>query len=80
VADRQLCSGPGKLCQALGITRDQDGSTMRRSGVLVRSRGDGSAPAILVTPRIGITKAVDWPLRFVIDRSPWISRLAPRAD
>jgi DNA-3-methyladenine glycosylase len=80
VADRQLCSGPGKLCQALGITRDQDGSAMRRSGVLVRSRGDGSATAILATPRIGITKAVDWPLRFVIDGSPWVSRLAPGAD
>ena len=80
VADRQLCSGPGKLCQALGITRDQDGSAMRRSGVLVRSRGGGSATAILATPRIGITKAVDWPLRFVIAGSPWVSRVVPGAD
>jgi DNA-3-methyladenine glycosylase len=71
-ADRQLCSGPGKLCQALGITRDQDGLLMRRSGARVVSAGE--RPAVVVTPRIGITKAADWPLRFVVDGSPWVSR------
>ena len=71
-ADRQLCSGPGKLCQALGITRDQDGLLMRRSGARVVSAGE--RPAVVVTPRIGITKAADWPLRFVVDGSPWASR------
>src|SRR5215213_10099417 len=35
VSDRELCSGPGKLCQALGITRDLDGMKMPRSPVLV---------------------------------------------
>jgi len=74
VADRQLCSGPGRLCQALGITRDQDGLAMRRSGVLVRARQDRMPPAVVVSPRIGITKAADWPLRFAVSRSPWISR------
>jgi DNA-3-methyladenine glycosylase len=72
VADRQLCSGPGKLCQALGITRDVDGAPMRRSGVVVV--GGAEPPGILATPRIGITKAADWPLRFVVDGSPWVSR------
>jgi DNA-3-methyladenine glycosylase len=71
-ADRQLCSGPGKLCQALGITRDQDGLPMRRSGARVVSAGE--RPGVVVTPRIGITKAADWPLRFVVDGSPWVSR------
>jgi DNA-3-methyladenine glycosylase len=79
VADRQLCSGPGKLCQALAITRDQDGLPMRRSGAVVRSAGE-PPEAIVTTPRIGITKAMDWPLRFVIDGSPWVSRGPPRAE
>jgi len=74
VADRQLCSGPGKLCQALAITRDLDGVAMRRSDVVVRASGATTAPGVSITPRIGITKAAEWPLRFVVDGSPWISR------
>jgi DNA-3-methyladenine glycosylase len=76
VVDRELCSGPGKLCQALAITRDLDGARMRRSAVVVRSRDAEPGPSVLVTPRIGITKAADWPLRFLIDGSPWSSRKA----
>ena len=76
VVDRELCSGPGKLCQALAITRDLDGALMPRSRVFVRARE--AAPSVLVTPRIGITKAADWPLRFLIDGSPWSSRKADR--
>jgi DNA-3-methyladenine glycosylase len=77
VADRQLCSGPGKLCQALAITRDQDGAAMRGSGVIVRAHEGPAPPVALATPRIGITKAADWPLRFVEVGSPWISRGTP---
>ena len=61
---RTLSDGPGKLCQALGIDRSLDGQSMRRSPVAVvpgASTGD-----IRVTPRIGITKAADWPLRFLM--------------
>jgi DNA-3-methyladenine glycosylase len=79
VADRQLCSGPGKLCQALALTRDQDGAPMRRSGVIVRGHEGPQPPAVLATPRIGITKAADWPLRFVEAGSPWTSRVTPPA-
>jgi DNA-3-methyladenine glycosylase len=78
VGDRQLCSGPGKLCQALGITRDLDGSAMRGSDAIVRAREADWTPSVLVTPRIGITKAADWPLRFLIDGSPWTSRTSDR--
>jgi len=78
VVDRELCSGPGKLCQALAITRDLDGSAMRRSNVVVRARQGDWAPSVLVTPRIGITKAADWPLRYLIDGSPWTSRKTGR--
>jgi DNA-3-methyladenine glycosylase len=73
VDDRHLCSGPGKLCQALGITRQLNGSLMQRSGVLVYPGADGPASSILTTPRIGITKAADWPLRFCLGGSPFVS-------
>jgi DNA-3-methyladenine glycosylase len=72
VADRQLCSGPGRLCQALGITRTLDGAAMRRSSVTVRAAD--ALPSVVASARIGITKAADWPLRFVIEGSPWTSR------
>ena len=75
VADRQLCSGPGRLCQALGITRSLDGQMMGRSEVKVRSAE--ALHEIVASPRIGITKAADWPLRFVVAGSPWASR-SPR--
>ena len=74
VADRQLCSGPGKLCQALAITRDQDGAPMRGSGLTVTAPDASEPPVLTVTPRIGITKAAEWPLRFTLDGSPWVSR------
>ena len=77
VADHRLCSGPGRLCQALAITRDQDRLAMRRSGVVVRLQEGSEPPDALVTPRIGITKAADWPLRFVEAGSSWTSRGAP---
>ena len=71
---KDLCSGPGKLCQALGITRELDGAPMARSPVLVRPPTTREKLRIAVTPRIGITKAADWPLRFHLAGSPWISR------
>jgi DNA-3-methyladenine glycosylase len=74
VSDRELCSGPGKLCQALGITRALDGSRMAQSEVTVHRPRSGEQTVVAVTPRIGITKAVDWPLRFIQAGSPWTSR------
>jgi DNA-3-methyladenine glycosylase len=63
---RMLTSGPGRVCQALGITRAAHNGldvTSPRSPLQVRNDGC-TAPEILVTPRIGIRHAVDWPLRF----------------
>jgi DNA-3-methyladenine glycosylase len=73
VGPRQCCAGPGRLCQALGITRRRlDGRRMARSPVRIVY---GEAPGdIEVTPRIGLTKAADWPLRFVVRGTPWSSR------
>ncbi len=74
VPDRELCSGPGKLTQALGISRDLDGGRMPGSRVEVRKPGSIEEIEIAATPRIGITKAVDWPLRFCLAGSAWTSR------
>lgn len=75
---RALCSGPGKLCAALGITGAMNGAALdgRRIGIYrpVATRDD--AP-VVTTPRIGIVKAADWPLRFALADSPWTSRPAP---
>jgi DNA-3-methyladenine glycosylase len=72
--DRQLCSGPGRLCQALGINRDLDGVAMADGPVVVLPGEHVTGSGVAATPRIGITKAADWPLRFHLAGSPWISR------
>ncbi len=65
--DRLLADGPGKLCQALGVTGDLDGRGMGASTVRV-TRGDALPDArVRVGPRVGISKAIDWPLRFRAD-------------
>jgi DNA-3-methyladenine glycosylase len=74
VPDRELCSGPGKLCQALGISRYLDGRRIAESQVVVNRPRSEEENTIAVTSRIGITKAADWPLRFVVAGSPWLSR------
>jgi DNA-3-methyladenine glycosylase len=62
-----LASGPGKLTVAMGITRAHNGKDLVRGPLRIV---DGPTGEIRVTPRIGITKCVDWPLRFVLlDRS-----------
>jgi DNA-3-methyladenine glycosylase len=63
-----LCSGPGRLCQALGITRAKDnGVDVTLANSRLQVLDDGSRPAsVSVTPRIGISKAVDLPLRFMV--------------
>lgn len=67
VLERHLANGPGKLCQALGISGKLDGMAMRGSPVLVGRTAKRPVGDILVTPRIGITKARDWPLRFLLE-------------
>ena len=73
VTDRQLCAGPARLCQALGITGAQNGTSLI-GGKLRILRSGGRRPTVTVTPRIGVTEAADWPLRFTIEGSAWPSR------
>jgi DNA-3-methyladenine glycosylase len=62
-----LCSGPGRLCEALGITGADNGLDVTQPDSRLQVLDDGyHPPSILVTPRIGISKAKDLPLRFVV--------------
>jgi DNA-3-methyladenine glycosylase len=71
--DRDLTNGPGKLCAAYGITGDHDGTSLQR-GVIRILRGEVVPDAdVLVSPRIGITRAADWPLRFFVTGNPFVS-------
>ena len=70
----RLCSGPAKLCEALAVTGRLDGASLQRGVVRIVRGPSRQRFAIIVTPRIGITRAVDWPLRFLIKDSPWVSR------
>jgi len=76
--DRRLCSGPGKLCQALGITRAMDGLPLDGARVWIQPGDRRLAGPPVASPRIGITRAADWPLRFCERGSPWTSRPEPR--
>ncbi|MGE5322234.1 MAG: DNA-3-methyladenine glycosylase [Actinomycetota bacterium] len=73
---RKLLSGPGKLCEALEITRPRDnGKDMLSPRSDIQVRDDGCRVGkILITPRIGITKSAGMPLRFLVARNLFISR------
>jgi DNA-3-methyladenine glycosylase len=65
VCDADLCSGPGKLTQALGISLAENGGDLRTGPVRIGPRADGwDEPAVAVGTRVGITKAVELPWRF----------------
>ncbi len=64
--DRDLTNGPAKLCAALGITGAQDGARLDRGALRILAGAPVPDERVLVTPRIGIRHAVDWPLRFVV--------------
>jgi DNA-3-methyladenine glycosylase len=71
-AERALCSGPGKLCQALGITNAHDGLALDEPpfALLARDR----EPPLAVGTRIGITRAVERSWRYGLEGSPFLSR------
>lgn len=73
-SDRELASGPGKLTEALGITRAHTGMDMTHGDLVVVAPAKATAFEIAVTPRIGITKCADLPLRFFIAGNSFVSR------
>lgn len=70
--ERALCSGPGKLCEALGITRKQNGLALDRTPFELRART--GKPEIVTGVRIGITKAAEKPWRYGLKDSPFLSK------
>jgi len=69
---RLLCSGPGRLCQALGITIAQNGIPLDAPPFRLRFRTE--SVSVVAGPRIGISKAVELPWRFACAGSPFLSR------
>jgi DNA-3-methyladenine glycosylase len=73
-ADRQLASGPGKLAAALGIAGELSGHALDRAPLWIEPGIEVAAVDVVAGPRIGITRASDWPLRFYVRGSVWLSR------
>lgn len=76
--DRELCSGPSKLCQALAIDKSFDQRDLAQDEAVWLEHGpvESSSPAVVAAARIGIGHAGEWtqkPLRFYIQGSPWVS-------
>jgi DNA-3-methyladenine glycosylase len=70
--ERALCSGPGKLCEALAVTNRHNGLPLDRPPFELRARGE--TLEIAIGPRIGITKAIDHPWRFGLKGSRFLSK------
>ena len=70
--ERLLCSGPGRVCQALGITREHDGLALDRAPFRLEPRTDDLE--VVRGPRVGITRAADLPWRYGLAGSRYLSR------
>lgn len=74
---RVLCAGPARLAQALGITGRVDGTALLQGPVRIVARQEARV-AVSAGPRVGVSQAKSWPLRFVERGSIWLSRPAPQ--
>jgi DNA-3-methyladenine glycosylase len=77
--DVELCSGPGKLTEALGIGLDANDADLSADPFLLLPRDSAWEGRIATGPRVGITKAVELPWRFSLAGSPYVSRPRPTA-
>lgn len=78
LGERQSCSGPGKLCQALGVDLRHDGLPLDASPFTLLHADQ--TPNVATGPRIGITKAAELPWRFVLQGSAFLSRPLPKTS
>jgi DNA-3-methyladenine glycosylase len=69
---RMLCAGPGRLGQALAVTRELNGKRLDRAPFSLRTTAREAR--VVCGPRIGISKAIDQPWRFGLAGSPYLSR------
>lgn len=69
-----LCSGPGKLVQALGINMSLNGTSVVEGKVRFYELEESPTGRIIETARIGISRAVDWPLRFYLEGNKFVSK------
>lgn len=78
--DVDLLRGPAKLCQAFGIVGAMSGSDLCSDGVM-HLHDDGTRPAVVEGPRVGVSQAADWQRRYYAAGSEWVSpyRRSPRA-
>jgi DNA-3-methyladenine glycosylase len=77
-----LCSGPGKLTQALGVELVENGGDLAVGAVRIARAPAGLTPLgpVVAGPRVGITKAVELPWRFAVAGSVYVSRPRPRVN
>jgi DNA-3-methyladenine glycosylase len=75
--EAELCSGPGKLTEALGIGLKENGADLSADPFVLLSPGQGWGGRVLTGPRVGITKAVERPWRFSLAGSRFVSRPRP---
>jgi len=75
--DSELCSGPGKLTDALGIGLDADGADLGADPFLLLPPAPGWSGEVATGPRVGITKAAERPWRFCLAGSRFVSRPRP---
>jgi DNA-3-methyladenine glycosylase len=72
--DVDLTSGPARLCDAFGISRTQDGASLSRGPLRILQGVEVPDEDVVVGPRIGIRKAADWELRFLIRGNRFVSK------
>ena len=72
-----LTNGPGKLCLALGIVGAHSGNALDEPPLRILAGDPVPDADVVVTPRIGITQAADWQLRFFVDGNPFVSKTPP---
>ena len=72
--DYDLTNGPGKLCAALGIGPSHNKLPLDRPPIRIRPGAPVLDRDVVITPRIGISQAADWPLRWFVANNPYVSK------